>query len=250
MSVLKLKSGKLEVKSKSKGRSELIIFGEIISTKWDESQKSQTVPQDVKDLLDEIGDDDLDIFINSVGGNFFAGIAIYNMLKRHKGHKRVFVEGCAASISSVIAMVGDEIIIPENAYLMIHKSWAFVVGNADSLREKAAQFDRFDTTMAQAYLDKAAEGVTEEEIIELMKAETWLQGVEAQKYFNVTLEQASDVAASLDGDLYKNYNLPKEFVINNFQPKARQNKAIMQTSNNEIEDIKAKMRLELSLEEE
>lgn len=243
MSVLKLKSGKLEVKSKSKGRSELIIFGEIMSSKWNESQ---TEPQEVKDLLDEIGDDDLDIFINSVGGNFFAGIAIYNMLKRHKGHKRVFVEGCAASISSVIAMVGDEIIIPANAYLMIHKSWALVSGNADLLREKAAQFDRFDTIMAQAYLDKAIEGITEEKIIELMKAETWLQGVEAQAYFNVTLEEASDAVASLDGDLYKNYNLPKEFIINNFQPKAR----IMQTSNNEIEDIKAKMRLELSLEEE
>lgn len=243
MSVLNLKSGKLEVKSKSKGRSELIIFGEIMSSKWNESQ---TEPQEVKDLLDEIGDDDLDIFINSVGGNFFAGIAIYNMLKRHKGHKRVFVEGCAASISSVIAMVGDEIIIPANAYLMIHKSWALVSGNADLLREKAAQFDRFDTIMAQAYLDKAIEGITEEKIIELMKAETWLQGVEAQAYFNVALEEASDAVASLDGDLYKNYNLPKEFIINNFQPKAR----IMQTSNNEIEDIKAKMRLELSLEEE
>ena len=242
MSVLNLNSGKLEVKSKSKGRSELIIFGEIMSSKWNESQ---TEPQEVKDLLDDIGDDDLDIFINSVGGNFFAGIAIYNMLKRHRGHKRVFVEGCAASISSVIAMVGDEIIIPANAYLMIHKAWSEVSGNADSLREKAIQFDRFDEIMAQAYLNKAIKGITEEKIIELMKAETWLQGVEAQAYFNVTLEEASDAVASLDGDLYKNYNLPKEFIINNFQPKA-----IIQTSNNEIEEIKAKMRLELSLEEE
>lgn len=245
MSVIKLNNGELEVKSKVKGRSELIIFGEIASTKWEDDQVE---PLEVKELLDEIGDGDLDIYINSIGGNFMAGIAIYNMLKRHEGHKRVFVEGVAASIASVIAMVGDEIIIPANAHLMIHKAWNTVSGNADRLREKAEQFDRFDLIMAQAYLTKAKEGQTEEKFLELMKAETWLEGIEAQIYFNVTLEEASDVVAVLDGELYKNYNLPKKFIKNNFEPKARK-KDTSDFGTSEIAILKEKMKLELELVE-
>ena len=135
MPVLNLDKGKLEVKNKAENKAELIIFGEITSSRW---ANSDVIPSDVNNLLNEIGENDaLDIYINSPGGSVFAGIAIYNMLARHKGYKRVFVEGYAASIASVIAMVGDEIIVPENAYLMIHKAWGFAIGNADDLREQA-----------------------------------------------------------------------------------------------------------------
>ena len=132
---------------------------------------------------------------------------------------------------------------------MIHKSWAFVSGNADILREKAIQFERCDLTMAQAYLSKGTEGQTEEKFLELMKAETWLQGIEAQAYFNVKLEEASEVVASLQGELYKNYNLPKNFIMNNFQPKAMK-KDSDDFGTSEIEKIKAKMRLEIEIGEE
>lgn len=241
-----INNGYLDVKSKVKGKSELIIFGEITSNKWAEEEVD---PSEVRELLETIDtDDDLDIYINSIGGNFMAGIAIYNMLQRHKGHKRVFIEGVAASIASVIAMVGDEIIIPANAHIMIHKSWNLVCGNADMLREKAEQFDRFDSIMAQAYLTRAIEGITEERFLELMKAETWLQGVEAQAYFKVKLDEASDVVACLDGGLYKKYKLPNEFLKSNFQPKAMKNKKD-DFGTSEMENLKAKMRLELELME-
>lgn len=242
-----INNGYLDVKSKAKGKSELIIFGEITSSKWTEEEVD---PFEVRELLETIGsDDDLDIYINSIGGNFMAGIAIYNMLQRHKGHKRVFIEGVAASIASVIAMVGDEIIIPSNAHIMIHKAWNEVCGNADTLREKAEQFDRFDSIMAQAYLSKATEGQTEEKFLELMKAETWLRGVEAQAYFRVKLDETSDVAACLNSELYKNYNLPEQFIKNNFEPKAKKkNKNDFESF--EIEKLKEKMKLELELTEE
>ncbi|MGL5655900.1 MAG: head maturation protease, ClpP-related [Fusobacteriaceae bacterium] len=207
MPVLNLEKGKLEVKNKSTEKAELIIFGEITSNRWGENEVE---PQEIKDLLEEIGDKDLDIYINSPGGNFFAGMAIYNMLARHKGKKTVYVEGYSASIASVIAMVGDEIIIPANAYLMIHKSWGVAVGNADELRESADIYARFDVTIAGAYLTRAKEGVTEEKFLELMKAETWLNGKDAQEYFNVTLGEENIASACFDGDLYKNYKLPKE----------------------------------------
>lgn len=211
MPTLNFEKGKLEIKNKEGEKAELIIFGEIASSKWDDKDVE---PQDVKDLLNEIGDKDIDIYINSPGGNVFAGMAIYNMLKRHKGHKKVFVEGYAASISSVIAMVGDEIVIPENAYIMIHKAWGLAVGNADDLRERADLYERFDSTIANAYLSRATEGQTEEKFLEMMKNETWLNGKEAKEYFKVILGEEDKAAACLEGELYKNYKLPQNLLIN------------------------------------
>ncbi|MGL5427169.1 MAG: head maturation protease, ClpP-related [Cetobacterium sp.] len=169
MPILNLAKGKLEIKNKAENISELYILGEITSNKWHENDIE---PADVVELLNGIGENDaLDIYINSPGGSVFAGIAIYNMLARHKGHKRVFVEGYAASIASVIAMAGDEIIVPGNAYLMIHKAWGFSSGNADDLREAADMYERFDNTIANAYMKKAKDGREINEFLDLMKAE-------------------------------------------------------------------------------
>ncbi|WP_330594436.1 Clp protease ClpP, partial [Clostridioides difficile] len=70
----------------------------------------------------------MNIYINSGGGSVFAGMAIYNMLKRHEGFKTVYVDGIAASIASVIALAGDRVVIPQNAYFMIHKPWIGLCG--------------------------------------------------------------------------------------------------------------------------
>lgn len=239
MPVLNLEKGKLEVKNKSTGNAELIIFGEITSNRWNEDEVE---PQEIRDLLEEIGDKDLDIYINSPGGNFFAGMAIYNMLARHKGKKTVYVEGYSASIASVIAMVGDEIIVPANAYLMIHKAWGLVAGNSDELRDKADIYERFDVSIAGAYLTRAKEGVTEEKFLELMKAETWLNGKEAQEYFNVTLGEENKASACFDGDLYKNYKLPKELEQNK-EVKNKEVKDKVDFASCEIELAKAKLNL-------
>src|SRR5690625_4825000 len=117
---MKLKKS-LAIKNQTNDKAELYIYGDIISGdwKWEDSDVTST---EVRDFLKDIEDvTHLDIYINSGGGSVFTGMAIYNMLKRHKAHKRVIVDGLAGSIASVIAMAGDEIIIPSNAYLMIHK---------------------------------------------------------------------------------------------------------------------------------
>ncbi|WP_047395996.1 head maturation protease, ClpP-related [Cetobacterium sp. ZOR0034] len=246
MPVLNLDKGKLEVKNKAENVAELIIFGEIASSRW---SNSDVIPSDVNNLLSEIGEGDaLDIYINSPGGSVFAGIAIYNMLARHKGHKRVFVEGYAASIASVIAMAGDEIIVPENAYLMIHKAWGLAIGNADDLREQADLYERFDTTIANAYMTKAKDGKTFDEFLELMKAETWFDGFTAQDYFNVTSTEAVDIAAFLDGELCKNYKIPQNLLMNNIKAKDEKETDIQKDFGSfEIELAKAKLNLLINL---
>ena len=50
----------------------------------------------------------------------FDGVAIYNALKRHGAAITVWIDGIAASIASMIAMAGDEVVMPENAMLMLH----------------------------------------------------------------------------------------------------------------------------------
>jgi ATP-dependent protease ClpP protease subunit len=207
LSVLNFEKGKIELKNSGE-RAKLTIYGEIVSTEWDKWDNEDIAPQDIQDLLYQIGDMDLDIYINSVGGSVFAGMAIYNMLKRHSGHKTVYVDGIAASISSVIAMAGDRIIIPSNSYFMMHKAWGRFLGNADELRDQAEALDVLDEGILFAYKDKLNTDIDIELIKHMIAKETWLTGVEAQKYFNVELSDAVEIAASFDREYCNKHKVP------------------------------------------
>ncbi|MEG2256388.1 MAG: ATP-dependent Clp protease proteolytic subunit, partial [Cetobacterium sp.] len=133
------------------------------------------------------------------------------------------------------------------AYLMIHKAWGFAIGNADDLREQANLYERFDTTIANAYMTKAKENKTFDEFLELMKAETWFDGFTAQDYFNVTLTESVDIAAYLDGELYKNYKLPQNLLMNNIKVKDTNPESQEDFGSSEIELAKAKLNLLINL---
>ena len=142
-----------QFKASSEGKpSELFFYGDIVSSNWDAWQKEDQYPQNVQKLLSEIGNGDVDIHINSGGGDVFAGIAIYNMLRSCAGKKTVYIDGWAASIASIIAMAGDEIIMPENSYLMVHKAWTVAMGNADEMRELADRLDKIDSGILATYM--------------------------------------------------------------------------------------------------
>ena len=75
---------------------------------------------DFKEQLLSVNAQDLNIYINSMGGDVSEGLAIFNMIKRHQGTKTVHIDGLAASLASVIAMAGDEVIMPESSLMFIH----------------------------------------------------------------------------------------------------------------------------------
>ncbi len=130
-------------------RAELLLYGDISDSSW---WGDEVTPKQFKADLDALGDvAELDIYINSGGGDVFAGFAIYNMLKRHTAKKTVYVDGLAASVASVIAMAGDKIIMPENAMLMIHNAWAVAKGNKAKLRKIADEMDKIDGMLAGIY---------------------------------------------------------------------------------------------------
>jgi len=116
----------------------------------------------------------INIYINSYGGSVFEGTAIYNQLKRHTAQKTVYIDGFACSIASVIAMVGDKIVMPKNAMMMIHNMWNVVMGNAKELRKAADDLDTISEGNRQAYLQKAGDKLAEADLIKMLDAETWL----------------------------------------------------------------------------
>lgn len=114
----------------------------------------------------------LTVSIDSYGGDAFNGIAIHNMIARHDGAKTVIVEGIAASAGSLIAMAGDRIIMPSNAFMMIHNASGFAMGPADVQRQTADLLDNISAAARGIYA--ARSGLPEEEVGAMMDAETWM----------------------------------------------------------------------------
>ncbi|SCX88637.1 head maturation protease, ClpP-related [Paracoccus tibetensis] len=127
--------------------------------------------------LRSIKSDEVIVDINSPGGDFFEGVAIYNLLRQDERRITVRVLGLAASAASVIAMAGDEVQIGRAGFLMVHNAWVVAVGNRHDMREAAATMEPFDAAMAAVYADKA--GVDREKAAEWMDGETWFNGEDA-----------------------------------------------------------------------
>jgi ATP-dependent Clp endopeptidase proteolytic subunit ClpP len=150
---------------------------------------------------------ELTIRINSPGGSVFDGVAIYNALKRHDARVTVSIDGIAASIASMIAMAGDEIVMPENAMLMLHDPSALVIGTAADMRDMADALDKMKAGMIAAYRDKS--GRSDAEIEALMQAETWLSAEEAVALgLADRVEQPVKMAAHFD--LSRFHNIPPQ----------------------------------------
>lgn len=187
-----------EFKNFTDNTVDLYFYGDIVSDWWGAWQQEDQYPDAIKNFLAEAEGRDLNIYINSGGGSVFAGIAIYNMLKRYPGKKNCYVDALAGSIASVLPFVADEKpIIPANAFLMIHKPWTGCEGNANELRKMADDLDRIEVGIWKIYEDHMAEGVTIDQIKELMEKETWLDGESAAQYFNVDVGEENAIAAAV-----------------------------------------------------
>lgn len=135
--------------------------------------------------------------INSPGGAVFDALAIYNALRQHPANVEVTIMGVAASAASIIAMAGDTVVMPENAFMMIHNPLNMAYGNADDLREVADVLDKIGASLVGIYAKRT--GLPEDEIKALLDAETWLNAEEAVlKGFADELQPQLKVAASFD----------------------------------------------------
>jgi ATP-dependent protease ClpP protease subunit len=166
-----------------------------------------------KGFLAELGalpdDAPIDLRLNSPGGSVFDAVAIHNALSRHAGTVTVWIDGIAASAASYVAMAGDEIVIPENAFLMIHDPSGLVMGTASDMRDMAGTLDKIGASMLRGYA--ARSGKPEAEIAAFLAAETWFDAAEALEAGLATrLAEPVRIAAAFDIGRFR--NAPPELV--------------------------------------
>ncbi len=122
---------------------------------------------------------DIELHLNSPGGDVFDGIAIYNRLKQHKGDVSVVVDGLAASAASFIAMAASpgKLEMAPHSQLMIHDGFGMAIGNAADMQEMAGLLDKASDNIAGIYADRT--GKPADYWREQMRAETWYTDREA-----------------------------------------------------------------------
>ena len=180
--------------NKSAESADIFIYGDITSTRWDETET--TAKSFVEDLK-SLNGADVTIHINSGGGDCFAATAIYNTLKNYAGKVTVSIEGLCASAATIIACGGDTITIAENSLLMIHDPTAGLWGFFDlkELGKVTTALNAIKSSIIQTY--KTRTGKDDGELSELMSAETWYTAAEAveNKFAD---ETAGEISAQFD----------------------------------------------------
>ncbi|CAI1776740.1 MULTISPECIES: ClpP-like prohead protease/major capsid protein fusion protein [Serratia] len=150
----------------------------------------------------------IELHIHSPGGDVFEGIAIYNLLKNHPARITVTIDGIAASMASVIAMVGDKVRMPENAMMMIHRPWGIQGGDSAEMRRYADLLDKIEETLIPAYAAKT--GKTSEDLAAMLEAETWMNGKECvEQGFADELLEPVQAMARLESKRIEGMNMPE-----------------------------------------
>ena len=195
------KDREFKVINKSITVAEIILYADIGEDWWGDG--SSVSARDFNKILKDIPDsvNEIQLRINSPGGDVFDGITIYNRLKQHKAKIVVYVDAMAASIASIIALAGDEIIFGEGASMMIHKPWTRATGNSNDIMNVVDRLDEVEEQLVGIYARRT--GMERAELKDLMAKETWFdaeQAIEAG-FADRAMEQGEDfnVAASLDG---------------------------------------------------
>jgi ATP-dependent Clp protease, protease subunit len=137
------------------------------------------------------------LHVNSPGGSVFDGVAIFNALQRHPAKVTTYIDGLAASIASVIALAGDQVVMAANSLFMIHNPWGGVQGTAEDMRKMAEVLDKVRETLVNTYEDKTT--LTRDELEAALDAETWFTAQEALAAgFIDEVSAPMQVAASFD----------------------------------------------------
>ena len=178
----------------SAGRTaDIFIFGDIVSWEWLESNvSSYTLARSIQDL----DADEINVHINSYGGEVAEGLAIHNSLKNHPARVRTICDGFACSAASVVFMAGDERIMNPASLLMVHNAWSSASGNAKELRKAADDLDVITSASAETY--KARVNLSDEELTELLDSETWITPADAAAWgfaTEVLEEKAADTVS-------------------------------------------------------
>jgi ATP-dependent Clp protease protease subunit len=184
--------------------ADLHLYGPVGGGLWEEGVTARQVAKDLK-AVGAVST--LNVHIYSEGGGVFEGMAIYNALRQFQARKVVRVEGLAASIASVIAMVGDEILIGDGSFMMIHNARGGAFGGSAEMRRVADLIDTVSAEMVEVYAGRTRQ--KREKLREWMSAGngdgTYMTAAEAvERGFADRVTESVRLAASLPLDRLPN----------------------------------------------
>lgn len=202
-----MKPVRFTVDNKSES-AELYIYDDIGASFWSDGITAKAVADALKELK---AVKNLTVRINSPGGNVFDGMAIRNQLLQSGKRITVHVDGIAASIASVIAMVGSEIHMADGGMMMIHDPWSDTRGDSEELRKTAEILDQIGGEIASIYAKRTNSQA--DAMRDLMKVETWMTPSEAMdRGFITHVAEPMNIAAKIDPNRFKYKNIPQQFL--------------------------------------
>lgn len=197
------KPGTIAARSESKSDTGSLYVYQLIGSNWfEEGITADSVRTALEGLR---GVKNLDIFINSEGGDVFEAKAIYTQLLRFNAKKTVYIDGIAASAATFVAMAGDRIITAPAANWMIHEAWGMAMGEAQDLRDYADVLELQNADIASIYAQRTGQPL--DAIRKMMADETWMNADKALEL------KFTDEVTSYDDDSADTQNSkPSKFV--------------------------------------
>ncbi|AWZ50021.1 Clp protease (plasmid) [Clostridiaceae bacterium 14S0207] len=195
--------------------AEMYLYGTIRKAYWWENEEDCINSNGVKNMLENLNNKDVNIHINSPGGDVFESIAICNLLKQYKGHVTIIIDALAASGGSVICTGADKVIMLSNSMMMIHKAWTITDGNADDLRKVANDLDKMDNAVLASYKSRFIG--TEEELKALIKESSWFTADECKSlgFCDEILDEEQDPEEPTQEDI-------KNSILNKYMNKVKE----------------------------
>ena len=205
----------LKIANKSATKAEILIYGSIGESWFGDSITAKQFSEELSKLDSSVNE--ITVRINSPGGDVFDGIAIYNRLKQHKAKIIVHVDGLAASIASIIALAGDEVIMGEGALFMVHLPWTVAMGNRTDLDNVVNRLIDVEEQLISIYSKKTK--IDRVEIKRMLEEETWLDADQAieKGFVDKKSSDSLPIAASAMGSKWfhrhpTKYNSEKEAI--------------------------------------
>lgn len=205
---------KLLARNRSKGRFEIqhakadagdtatiYLYDAIVDSDEDAYWYGGVSAESVVKALHQLTAQTVHLHVNSPGGSVFGGRAIEQAIRTYKGEVIAHVDGLAASAASFLIMAAKQVRMAPGAFLMIHNSWTFALGNANELRKTAGLLDQIDGSLVQTYA--ARTGLEPDAIATMMAEETWIAAPDAvaMKFSDAVDEDEPDAKARIDWDL-------------------------------------------------
>ena len=227
------------IQNKKGETADIYIFDEIGRY----GVSAQEFISDIKNLKNT----PINLRINSLGGDVFDGMAMYNVIKRREARTTVYIEGIAASIATIIALGADEVIMAENSLFMIHNAWGGTTGEAKDMRKTAETLEKISSELTDIYTKKT--GLSREAVSQMMDEETWLNAEEAYELgFIDVISDSIKVAAKYDISKFKNitHEKIKNQLSININNKKMTNE-LKEWFNNKVEEIVAAVKSDVKV---